>query len=118
MAYGLQIFDSAGNNTLNITDKLTRIVALLPASGTYTIPSVPASGYQDGYNSINMPAGDIPSGVANDGTWGVTTNSTKYYVNLYFDSSNNPIVTIWRSAYLSYDLAVTVDTASICFFRY
>jgi hypothetical protein len=119
MAYGLQIFDSAGNNTLNITDKLTRIVALLPASGTYTIAANPNDGWpQDGYYYVDVPSGDMPSGITNDGTWGVTTNSTDYLVNLYFDTNNNPIIKIWRAAYICTNLTVTVATASICVFRY
>lgn len=55
MSYGLRVWDAAGNVTVDITDRLTRI------HGVYTL-NVPAN--VSGWRSFPIP------GLTLDGTWG------------------------------------------------
>jgi hypothetical protein len=121
MAYGLQVFDAAGTLRLDVSNRLTRIAALLPATGTYTISAInTGSPYdqQDHYDFFQVPSSDLPSGITNDGTWAAVTNSADYLADLYFDASGNPYLYVWRSSYIAPELTVTITTQSITLFRY
>lgn len=64
MSYGLQLWDSAGNLSLDTTSRLTRYVASF--SGT-----IDARDYSHPNPYMLMQLNIGVSGIANDGTWGV-----------------------------------------------
>jgi hypothetical protein len=71
MSYGLRIWDASGSIILNITDRLTRQIAVF----TYIFPA----------NSTGDLLFSVP-GMTNDGTWFATTN--EFNVRVLIESNS------------------------------
>lgn len=78
MAYGIKVWDSSGNVTLDVTDRLTR---------EYGTGSVYWEAFQVN-NTITIP------GITNDGTWFIKTTSVITDIN-----SSTGVVTLERTAW-------------------
>lgn len=58
MAYGLECWSASGIKTLSITDRITRLISVIPVS----------------FSTASWVRVEVPS-LANDGTWAVIINS-------------------------------------------
>lgn len=86
MAYGIKVWDSSGNVTLDVTDRLTR---------EYGTGSVSWIEFQE-TNTITIP------GITNDGTWFIKIGSVVSNIN-----STTGVVTLTRTAWPAVYLAYT-----------
>jgi hypothetical protein len=102
MAYGLQAFDNTGALILDISNKCGRIVKTL----SVTVP-IGADAYQ-------CASGDLPTGLANDGSWQVASTSPDLMPVLGF-SGSTPNVVVYGSSRVAVTVAIT---GTIIFYRY